>query len=67
MADKPRYSVHYYDPKRKGTWVREFDSQLEAEEFAKGKRVYSKPCQVVEGNRVYLNQVSQFSEGRAEE
>lgn len=38
------WKVHYYDPKRKGTWVARFATQAEAEAFAVGKRVWGKPA-----------------------
>jgi hypothetical protein len=45
-APVDRFFVHYYDPKRRGTWIAKFETREAADKFAVGKRVWGKPSVV---------------------
>lgn len=38
------WQVHFYNPKKRGTWIAKFATEAEAVAFAKGKTVWGKPA-----------------------
>lgn len=59
--DKP-YRVHYFDPKRRGTWHRYFDDEGPAVEFAAEHRLHSLQCTVEQSPRFALETVAEKRE-----
>lgn len=51
--DEP-HRVHFYDPKRRGTWLRYFAKLADALEFAGSRRLYARPCVVETSPRCAL-------------